>query len=84
MVNEMEKIEVTKKFTIDVKRFYLPIKIIRKCPKCETKVIINIGSDEYLSYPRINDKNFELWFYCENCDYEFKKKAILKIQIEVE
>jgi len=67
-------------FDIEVKRFYVPVIIKAKCPKCK-KEIENDYSQDYLSYPTAN-KPMETYFYCEDCDEEFYINTILKVTLE--
>jgi len=78
----MEKIEVKKKFEIDVKRFYLPIVIKRKCPNCGNECEFDLDSD-YLSYPTVNKKE-RITFYCDECDINFEVDSIIRINLEVD
>ena len=77
----MEKFEIKEEFDIEVKRFYLPIEVERKCPQCYNPCKKNLGED-YLSYP-VGNKVEPLHFYCDVCDTEFEADSILKISMEV-
>jgi len=78
----MEKLEITKEFDLEVKRFYLPIQIERNCPKCGTKCEHDLSQD-YLSYPTVNKKE-SIYFYCNECEHEFEIDVKLKISLEAD
>ena len=70
------------KFEIPVKRFYIPVEIKEKCPKCKTICSVNLD-DNYLSYPSVNHKEV-LEVYCDKCDDEFTICITLELEIKVE
>ena len=74
--------KITEEFSISVKRFYLPITLIRKCPNCGYSCKKDLRID-YLSYPTINKKE-HIYFYCNDCGHEFNINATLKISLEIE
>jgi len=67
---------------INVKRFYLPVKVDVECPHCGEKHVRDF-SVNYLSYPKINKRN-HVYVYCESCDGEFEFDATLKVSLEVD
>ncbi len=72
------KIKGKLKGELEIKRFYLEgLEISEKCPKCGKEIFIN----DYLSYPKMNDVE-KIWFYCDDCDFEFGKRIRLNISIE--
>jgi len=78
----MEKIEITAKTEIESKRFYLPVKFEKNCPKCDSICGCNLDDENYLSHPSLNTKE-EIGIYCPNCDDCFEVDVILRMQIEV-
>lgn len=76
----MEKIKIKSEFELEVKRFYLPVKIERDCPDCGTKCVLDLDSN-YLSYPTVNKKE-QGHCYCDVCDTEFEFDLTLKISLE--
>ena len=77
----MKSFKVEGIHTIKVKRFYLPVTVDVKCPKCNTS-IQRCFSDDYLSYPKINEKEM-VSAYCDECDCEFEFPTMLKVQLDV-
>lgn len=78
----MKRFDVTGTTEIDVKRFYIPLTIQLKCPKCNTMNDHNF-SEQYLMYPTVN-KPESTEIRCKNCDDHFSVNVILKIAIEVD
>lgn len=73
-----------KAFEIDVKRFYLPLKVTTKCPHCGREVTRNF-EDYYLSYPTVNvpmDINFMHETDDGNDEHEWSVRAILRVTLE--
>ena len=77
----MKTIEIKEQYEIPVKRFYLPLKIIKKCPTCGGDCETDFSSN-YLSYPVIN-KELSSYFYCDKCDSEFQYNIELKVSVNV-
>ena len=77
------RIEISKKsFSVDVKRFYLPIRLFAVCPTCGAEVERDLDGD-YLSYPDFN-KPEDICFYHSNDDgeywhHEWKEKVIFSV-----
>ena len=78
------KIKINKKesFSVDVKRFYLPIEISATCPHCGEEVYRDFDSD-YLSYPDFNVP-YEITFYHNDLaksgqEHEWKEEVIFGI-----
>lgn len=67
-------------FTIDVKRFYMPVTIKATCPECGEETTKSL-QDEYLSYPNANEVQ-TLLMYCLR-DHSFNVKAKLVVALEV-
>ena len=68
---------------IDAKRFYLEgVELERECPNCKDMIEIDLGSDNRLSFPVMNEE-FELHIWCEKCNHEFSVPAQLKVKLEV-
>jgi hypothetical protein len=64
----------------NVKRFYLPgVKAMDECAKCNRTIEIGY-SDHYLSDPVAGDR-CKIYFWCEDCDYEWEQEAVLKISL---
>lgn len=78
----MERFEVTGENEISVKRFYLPLVIDVKCPKCQSIQKLDFN-DSYLSYPTVNKPN-RTDVHCKACDDYFDVNIILRIAIELE
>lgn len=78
----MKNIEIKEEFELNIKRFYLPIIIKRKCPNCNNECEEDLGYS-YLSYPTVNKKE-RLHFYCPECDCEFEIDRILKISLQLD
>lgn len=66
---------------IDVKRFYLPIKLNFKCPHCGSDINHDFNSD-YLSYPQLNTKS-SIGIWCRECDKESEFDMTLEVGIKV-
>ena len=60
---------------VAVKRFYVPIEVHEKCPKCNHDVVWD-GEEDYLSYPNGEEV---IEFYCDNCDNDFTSKKTIEI-----
>lgn len=66
---------------IECKRLYLEgLTAISKCPTCQKENIIDFKQN-YLSYPTANSE-VTLYFYCEECNKDWQKKAMFKISLE--
>lgn len=78
----MKLIKSKKKYSLEVKRLYLPIKLAIECPECKTKLKKSLY-DEYLSYPTVN-KIEPLVFYCEKCEGEYEVDTILRVSFEID
>lgn len=76
----MQKYKI-KKGSIEVKRLYLPIEVVKKCPKCGLEVEDDFESN-YLSYPNINVE-WDRHLYCDSCDTEFSYKVTLQVTLGV-
>ena len=74
--------QIKGKFELDVKRFYFPFVLKRKCPVCGH---LNEHNFEkwYLSYPVLNCKE-DVNFCCGECDHEFTVGVTLKLGLEIE
>ena len=77
----MKIIETQQEYELDVKRFYLPIKLEVNCPKCGQKIVRDFDHD-YFHYPLINKKD-DIHMYCYECDNEFDISGTLKISLEI-
>lgn len=77
----MKKVEIEESFGGDTKRFYMPIAIKAKCPKCKSDMIRDF-KDQYLSYPIFN-KDIEEYFYCDECDSEFSFDMQVNISLSL-
>lgn len=77
---EKKIISVEGEYPTDEKRYYLPIVLTKECESCKKLLEVDLDSN-YLSYPIIN-KPYEIWFYCEDCDTEYKDFITLRISIE--
>ena len=77
----MENIKITDKFEINVKRFYIPIKGMVKCPHCNVDQEIDF-SEQYLSCPTLNQKE-SVYQFCNNCDEEFEFDITLKMSYDL-
>ncbi len=52
----------------DGKRLQLPgVQIKSDCPRCGHTRVFDIGGDNYLSYPKMNEE-FVFGCYCHDCD----------------
>ena len=78
----MEAIEIKDKAELDVKRFHLPVTIDVKCPNCGKDAKIDMSQD-YISYPTINEK-ISIGGWCSECEECFRMDAKLKISLEVD
>jgi hypothetical protein len=78
----MENIKVEGKHEVQVKRFYLPIKVDVQCPECK---IVNTKDFEmdYLSYPTVNDEE-SVYMCCDECDVEFEFSVTLRLSLDVD
>lgn len=76
----MQRIEVTGKESIEVKRFNFPLVIKVSCPKCKTVCSHNFNHD-YLSYPQLNTPE-RIDIHCKECDEYFEAKVTLRLAIE--
>ena len=77
----MSKIEG--KFSLEIKRFYLPVIIKRRCPECGSMVENDLEQVDYLNYPWVNTVD-TMYFYCGECGCGFEKEFILTIGLEVD
>ena len=77
----MEILKVSENVELDIKRFYLPIKIERECPRCGAEGISDLSRD-YLSYPTVNGREC-IPFYCDSCNDWFGVDAVLRISLEL-
>jgi len=68
-------------YTIDVKRFYIPVVFVATCPKCGEEVRRDLN-DWYLSYPPVG-KPFVLDLACGECSYEWGEEIRLLISLEI-
>lgn len=76
---------IEEKFTLEVKRFYIPFSIKKQCPKCKANIKKEFGegTGNYLSYPKVNEKISE-YLYCDSYDSEFEVDLLLTIGVSVE
>lgn len=74
--------QIKGEFELDVKRFYFPFILKRKCPVCGYLNEYNF-ENEYLSYPVLNNKK-PVWFCCYECDHEFSVGVMLKLSLEID
>jgi len=78
-MSEFKVINEEGSFEIEVKRFYLPVKIEANCPECGEHVVYDLN-DNYLSYPDANVP-FGHTMYCE-CEHEWEVPVILRVTME--
>jgi len=78
----MKNIKLNDKFEIDVKRFYVPLKMVVNCPHCNEEKKIDL-SDDYLSYPTINEAE-AIYQCCDHCDKEFEFDATIRMSVDVD
>ena len=78
----MKTIEVIGENEINVKRFYLPIKVDIECPHCKEKNEKDFESD-YLSYPFTNKKE-AVYICCDHCDEEYEFDVSLGLKLDVD
>jgi hypothetical protein len=71
----------TAPFSVDVKRFYLPIVIRDACPACDAAWSSDL-SDDYLSHPTTN-KPFDYRPLCCACGHEWCLNVKLVITLEL-
>jgi len=80
-MKDKDVLKITEIVELQIKRFYLPIKLKKECPRCGKSSESDL-SMEYLSYPTVNGKE-SIPFYCDACDSWFAADATLRISIEV-
>ncbi len=78
----MKNIKLNDKFEIEVKRFYVPLKITVNCPHCNEEKKIDLR-DDYLSYPTLNEPE-AIYQYCEHCENEFEFDATIRMSVDVD
>lgn len=78
----MKNIKLNDKFEIEVKRFYLPLKMTVNCPHCNEEKNIDL-SDDYLSYPTLNEAE-TIYQCCDHCDKEFEFDLTLRMSVDVD
>ena len=78
----MEEIKVTEIVELDIKRFYLPLKINVICHNCGNPSEIDLDKD-YISYPTIND-TITIGAMCIDCGECFELDAILNISLKID
>jgi hypothetical protein len=67
-------------FTIDDKRFFIPIACLEgECPKCKRAVTFDFG-DEYLSHPPVGEE-FDFTCWCRECSHEWKVPLQLDVTL---
>jgi hypothetical protein len=77
----MFKIETTSDFfSLDVKKFYFPVKIITICSKCKQEIIRDFKVD-FLQYPVLNEP-ISVNFYCKECGKKIEAKVKLSLNLE--
>ena len=78
----MEEFKVHGEKSLEIKRFYLPIKFSVNCPHCGASNEKDFD-DDYLSYPTINKKE-AVYMCCDNCDDEYEFDVCLSVGLEVD
>lgn len=78
----MERLDAKGTGEIEVKRFYIPIKVEIPCAHCGAKLEKDFGQ-EYLSYPVLNTPE-EVGIYCEECEEESAFDVTLRLSLEVD
>lgn len=78
----METITIHGENEINVKRFYLPVKVEVECPECKKKNENDFECD-YLSYPVTNKKE-PVYICCGHCDQEYEFDVTLGLSLDVD
>ena len=69
---------------IEEKRMFLDGVIFKdKCPSCKSDIELDLGTDDYLSYPTAN-KNFNHEVHCCKCNYDYTREFKLGITLDID
>ena len=78
----MKNIKLNNKLEVEVKRFYIPLKMAVNCPHCNAEKKIDL-SDGFLSYPTLNEVE-AIYQFCDHCDKEFEFDLTLRMSVDVD